>query len=1259
MTTYYLRADGDDANTGLGQTAGTAWLTLSFACTTMVAGDRLEIMSAGGTYFITGEHSFKPVGSIGNLVTITNFTGQTPIFDGTGGTFSATQAVLILAAGSTYADVGGFVVRNNAQGSALGRGMGISSGVVLAKASNLTLRNITIHDVNERGLGGGGDNITLVSIEIYNACMSNENQALGSGGWATGIGTTSYSNGTLPIGWTVQDCYVHDIWGEGIDALRIGAQDAAAGLGMTIEDCVVENAFSKLIYIDKGHGVIIRRCYAIFNDSTYQRDARNSDGIAWAVEGTPLHTSYGVRNVWIYNNIIAGTRDAFNWFTNGTNVACSYKDIKIWHNSTYSIVRNGFRTEPVATGANVPSACVVVNNIIDGTITTLNNSSAWTFSNNNWWNNGVPALGTHTVSFSLDPLYSSPSTSAGGETGFSVSVLSPCINAGSAVSSVTTDFIGNARNPITPTVGAFEQYTANGITGSFLTGTGAVASTVAITGVGFEPVALLLFWNGRTEAVDTVGTETHRRGYGFAVSPTDRRAVTNIAIDAVNPTDTASRHTDVACVSVLLDTSTTDGELDLQSMDSDGFTLVVDNQFATSYRIFYMAIGGEDVVGAVSGQATIPLTAIASTVAGLPFQPDCIILMSTGQTVAPAVTGVDSRLSFGAAVSVAQQAVWAGGANDNVTPSQTISYCRSGECLAIPSTTLATVDARATFTAFTADGFTLTFSEASGSASYYHYLALKGGSYTIGSLLTQTDTSTAITALTPGYTATAGFLVSASRAESAADTVSDNDAWSMGTFSSASERAAAAILNEDALAASDANTAIEFDAVYANVSAASAIQGLMDVTAVSQGSVSFIMDDADPSQSFVWFLIFGPAVVTPSNLSPSPAPGAQGAKETQYFIRINDAFGNPMPDTDALFGLQVAQGVGQVGAVTFSIPGDYPVDYLRKDGIIEVWRHPQNRQPYLLFNKIFFLRRRTLTIAGGHAAWNLTAYDPNYLLSDPNGQRGRIVGYAADTINSTKSDFADDMLKAIARENVGSGIVNDTRATLEPYLTIQADLSAAPTISKSFANRVLLPLFNEICQASATAGTYLAWDIVCAAPPVSGSFELELQTFVNYRGLDHRVSSNDPVLIGVDYGNLDEAEIDEDWTEEESWVRVGGKGEGAARLYIIDGDDTRIGESPFNRREAFLNYSNVADPIALQDEADGALRAGVPRPTYRGRIVPTETTRFDVEWGYGDYLTAQVLGRSFDARADAIVIDWRRDAGERITAHLKGEGVNP
>lgn len=383
-----------------------------------------------------------------------------------------------------------------------------------------------------------------------------------------------------------------------------------------------------------------------------------------------------------------------------------------------------------------------------------------------------------------------------------------------------------------------------------------------------------------------------------------------------------------------------------------------------------------------------------------------------------------------------------------------------------------------------------------------------------------------------------------------------------------------------------------------------------------------------------------------------PETGVTGGADTSYSIRIYDPFGKPMPDIPSFSELEVAQAVGGVGSVTFSIPGDYAREYLQKDGIITIHRAPRNRPPYLLFNKIYFLRRRVLTLAGGSETWQITAYCPNYLLASPSGQRGRVVAYDADSAQAVQTDFADDMLKAVMRQNVGT-LATDTARDLSAYLDIQADTGDAPVVQKEFSNRVLLPTLNEICRASETAGTYLAWDIICTQPPHAGAFRLEFQTFVGQRGQDHRATSGDAVQIGTDFGNLDNAEIDDDWTEEENYIRAGGQDNGAWRLYRSGGDVVAMAESPFNRRETFIDLSNVSDPTTLDDEIDAALKAGVPKPYYSGALISSDQTMFDVDWGFGDYLTAQAKGRSFEARVDALVVLFN-SKGEAIKVFLNG-----
>lgn len=400
-------------------------------------------------------------------------------------------------------------------------------------------------------------------------------------------------------------------------------------------------------------------------------------------------------------------------------------------------------------------------------------------------------------------------------------------------------------------------------------------------------------------------------------------------------------------------------------------------------------------------------------------------------------------------------------------------------------------------------------------------------------------------------------------------------------------------------------------------------------------------------------LIF-PAV--PLNIT--PATGVAGAADTSYFIKIYDPYGNSMPDTGALYRVEVSQAKGVVGSVTFSIPGDYDDDYLRKDGLVEVYRIPRNRAPYLLFNKVFFLRRWTKVLSGGNRAWKCTAYDPNYLLGSPSDQNGRVVAYDADSAQAKKTAAADDMLKAIMRENVGS-LATDTARDLSTYLTIQADTGDAPSISKEFSNRVLVPVLNEICQASWTAGVYLTWDIVLITPPHKGAFKLEFRTYTGQRGEDHRAATSARVILGTDDGRMDDVEVDFDFTEEVNYIRAGGQDNGAIRKYKSGGNTAAIAQSPFNRRETFLNMQNVASLTTLQHEIDWALKAGVPEPYFSGTLTPAGQAGFDLDWAYGDYVTTQAEGRGFDARVDGVTITFDRDNGERINPYLNGYNPSP
>lgn len=390
-----------------------------------------------------------------------------------------------------------------------------------------------------------------------------------------------------------------------------------------------------------------------------------------------------------------------------------------------------------------------------------------------------------------------------------------------------------------------------------------------------------------------------------------------------------------------------------------------------------------------------------------------------------------------------------------------------------------------------------------------------------------------------------------------------------------------------------------------------------------------------------------------------------GASETLYYLIINTPTGERLAVVQDYAEINCARVVNGVGVLTFIVPAQsYPLSMFPVDGIVELWRMSRGARERLEFNQLWFIRERYKVISGNLKQWRIVAYDLNYLLGNPSGSAGRIVAYdstyavAANTTNAPadKIGAADDILKQVARENMASSVTDSTRDLTQFFFSVEADKSDGATVQSQMSRRNLLKLYQELCEASVTAGVYLAWDIVCVTPPSAGGpISLQLRTYINQRGIDHRVESNDPLLLGPDFGNLDDIELGFVNTDEANFIYAAGKGEQAIRLNTTASDVDRINVSPYNRREQFLDASNADGPTVLQDAADAALRAGRPLLTLSGRFIDTDQARYGVHWEWGDYVTAQVDGYSFDCRLDKISITFTQSAGETISIDIISE----
>lgn len=365
----------------------------------------------------------------------------------------------------------------------------------------------------------------------------------------------------------------------------------------------------------------------------------------------------------------------------------------------------------------------------------------------------------------------------------------------------------------------------------------------------------------------------------------------------------------------------------------------------------------------------------------------------------------------------------------------------------------------------------------------------------------------------------------------------------------------------------------------------------------------------------------------------------------QTFICVTDPYGNQLFETAEFLeignnpGLHYVLACGQVGALTATIPPEFN-GLLLKDSRVHVMRSV-NGAPAQREGGSCFLARRW-DYADNYTT--ITALHANDLI------RRRHVLYNFVGINDggVATGAADDAIKTAWKDNcttVGgvtlnrapstvTGAANATQTDISAYVSVQANLTAAPVLgaAKYLFWRNLLDCFLELEQYSFTAGTYLTAEIVAPTERT-----LELQTFTGQRGVDRRASTGNGLVFSSARGNLENALLTVDATEEKTFALALGAGQVTQNRYSAWAIDTgRMGQSPFGRTEGIIDASSTPNTAALTDEASAGLRAGWPFIQAAGDLVETDTCVRGVHYNFGDFVTVQVAGVLYDMRLDLL-----------------------
>lgn len=357
------------------------------------------------------------------------------------------------------------------------------------------------------------------------------------------------------------------------------------------------------------------------------------------------------------------------------------------------------------------------------------------------------------------------------------------------------------------------------------------------------------------------------------------------------------------------------------------------------------------------------------------------------------------------------------------------------------------------------------------------------------------------------------------------------------------------------------------------------------------------------------------------------------------------ALGGPGTDTAGVLRLEYVRAVNQIGAMTLTLPPSVPLSYLQRDGRILVYRSTPGATPRLDMDAVWLIVgvKRALSERGEQVTI-VKAVDAVDLL------RRRTVAYAAGSSQAAKTDEADDLIKAVVRENLSGSATDSLRRIDADLFVVSGNTSQGVSISKAFSRRNVLTVCQEVADASTQAGTYLAFDVVW------NGAALEFRTYAQWRGVDHRFPGGvNPIILSADTGSLTAVEYAIDYSSEVTAAYAGGQGEGTSRAIWRTIDTARAALSPFAWCEVFVDARDTADSNDLESEADAAVRGGRPRVLFSGTVnADAPGAMYGRDYGFGDVVTAQAFGVNVDCRLDAVQVAL---SAERETVGITARSV--
>lgn len=359
---------------------------------------------------------------------------------------------------------------------------------------------------------------------------------------------------------------------------------------------------------------------------------------------------------------------------------------------------------------------------------------------------------------------------------------------------------------------------------------------------------------------------------------------------------------------------------------------------------------------------------------------------------------------------------------------------------------------------------------------------------------------------------------------------------------------------------------------------------------------------------------------------------------SEIYIEVAEPNGQPYTILTDFISMEAAVGFNTVGHLSITLPDVYDPKWFRRDMQMRVYQETPGYPSAQFANTTFFLnkisrRRQTITLEGP---------DVNMVLANA------IIAYTGETTYADKTQeewdlaglyyqyglYIDDMMRAFVRENLSTEALDADRNN--SYIAVEEDRGLAPLGEKTASFQNLLSTLQDLARQSEEKGTPLYFSLY---PNANDTYIFRVWS--NQPRSDRSSTSDMPLVLMEENGDIDDVEEIYDWSEEGNVVYGLGGGSGSSRVYTSRTNNESLRGGPFSRREYTHDMPDV-DHIdsANQDWVDGELGASLqgkkPRVRIMARINDGGDYAYGRDYAFGDKI-AIVVGNSYYRQFDCYI----------------------